>query len=179
MLPAEIPAGPVRLRQFRSEDARRVCRLAGDWAVATTTALIPHPYPEAAAVDWIASHDSLRREGKSYPYAVVRDDGHLIGCISFQPDPSNLDSIGYWVGVPYWGQGYASAAAGALLEVAFLHCARDSLSATHLKSNPASGRVLQKCGMRFWREDAVAHRGRALEPILVWRIERKLRTPPP
>jgi RimJ/RimL family protein N-acetyltransferase len=50
--------------------------------------------------------------------------------------------------VPYWGRGYASEAAAALLLHGFEHFPLNRIFAMHFARNPASGRVLQKIGMR-------------------------------
>jgi RimJ/RimL family protein N-acetyltransferase len=173
-LPPELACGPVRLRRFEPQDAPRLQLLAGEWDIARYTLTIPHPYADGLAETWIASHDELRATGRSHPYVVTRAaDGLFIGAASLQPDPANLDSIGYWIGKPFWGQGYATAAMQALLDAGFGHSDRDALTATHLVANPASGRVMEKCGLRFVSEKEVTHREGKLETIRIWRIERR------
>jgi RimJ/RimL family protein N-acetyltransferase len=56
--------------------------------------------------------------------------------------------VGYWIGVSYWGQGYATEAARAAVDFAFRHFGVNRVFAFHFTTNPASGRVLQKIGMR-------------------------------
>jgi [ribosomal protein S5]-alanine N-acetyltransferase len=70
--------------------------------------------------------------------------------------------MGYWIGVPYWGRGYCTEAAGALLAHAFGPLGLHRVHATHLTRNPASGRVMQKLGMR--------HEGRMREHFLKWGV---------
>ena len=70
--------------------------------------------------------------------------------------------LGYWLGEPFWGQGLATEAAGALLEHAFAGYPVERVQAHHFEGNTASGRVLEKIGMQFEgvRRRALFHRER-------------------
>jgi len=160
LLPERLLAGPVALRQFTAADAPRVQLLAGEREVAESTALIPHPYPDGAAAAWIATHEPARRSGTEYTYAITESgDDLLIGAIGLRPGPSEHESFGYWVGSPYWNRGYATAAAQAMIVLAFELLDLDELTASHLARNSASGRVMEKCGMRLLRSETREHRG--------------------
>ena len=56
--------------------------------------------------------------------------------------------LGYWLGKPFWGQGYATEAAKKLVSFAFHDLKATSLWAGWYHDNPASGRVLEKLGCR-------------------------------
>jgi [ribosomal protein S5]-alanine N-acetyltransferase len=72
----------------------------------------------------------------------------VIGAIGLSLTPRHArGEIGYWVGLPYWGQGYATEAARALVHFGFSRLGLHRVQARHLSRNPASGRVLQKLGM--------------------------------
>jgi RimJ/RimL family protein N-acetyltransferase len=159
LLPERLLAGPVVLRRFVAADAPRVELLAGDPLVAETTALIPHPYPLGAALDWIATHDAAVASGKEYTYAVTEAGGLVVGAIGLRPDPGERESIGYWIGRPYWGRGYATAAAQAVIALGFGLIDVEAITASHLARNAASGRVMEKCGMRLLRTERRDHRG--------------------
>jgi [ribosomal protein S5]-alanine N-acetyltransferase len=147
----------LRLRSFVVEDAAELQRLVSDWEIAKTTLSIPYPYPDGLAEKWIASHETLRASGEEFVFAVVRKaDDLLVGCTSVRP-VAKLDNIGYWIGRPYWGNGYATEAAHAVMAFAFKSIGLEQLTATHLTANPASGRVLQKLGMRHVGSLRVAH----------------------
>jgi len=150
----------VALRHFTAADAPRVRLLAGEREVAESTALIPHPYPGGAAAAWIATHEQARAVGAEFTYAITESgDDVLIGAIGLRPGPSEHESFGYWVGRPYWNRGYATAAAQAIIVLAFELLDLDELTASHLARNPASGRVMEKCGMRLLRTETRDHRG--------------------
>jgi ribosomal-protein-alanine N-acetyltransferase len=172
-LPARITTFPVVLRPFGPADAPRVQELCGDRALAQMTALVPHPYPPGAAEAWIGTHADERAAGAAYNYAITRqEDGLVVGAIVIGARAATTDSLGYWVGRPYWGNGYATAAARALVALAFSHLDFDVVSAAHLAANPASGRVLEKCGMTLVRRETRPHRGSAGEEFLVWAVTR-------
>jgi RimJ/RimL family protein N-acetyltransferase len=57
--------------------------------------------------------------------------------------------LGYWIGVPYWGNGYATEAARAMVNYGFTVLGLHRVCASHYFSNPASGNVLKKTGMGY------------------------------
>lgn len=136
------------LRPFQLADAAVVQRLAGDPSVADTTMNIPHPYLDGLAESWIASHAAGWEDRSSVTFAVVGPDGALRGAVRLQiADKHKRGELGYWIGVPYWGQGLATEAVLGVLAWAFEQLELNRVQATHLARNPASGRVMQKAGM--------------------------------
>ncbi len=108
-------------------------------------ATIPHPYPEGAAEEWIAQHDSWRARGVAYPFAV-EIAGELAGSIGVGDDGSGEFDLGYWLGRSYWNQGFASEGVRAVLAFAFGWRAVPYVRAGFITENAASGRVLAKAG---------------------------------
>lgn len=162
------------LRPFVSADAARIEALCGDPAVALPTANIPHPYPAGAAAAWIATHDSDRDAGTAWSYAITHaEDDLLVGAIDLRIGPNVDGNLGYWIGRPYWGRGYATLAVRALIAMALLNLDEDLLSAVHLARNNASGRVLEKCGLMLVRREHRPHRGGPLEETCLWSITRE------
>jgi RimJ/RimL family protein N-acetyltransferase len=141
----------LALRPFTLADAPAVRRLAGAREVAATTLVIPHPYPEGAAETWIAGHAEAFASRRQLDLAItLRDDGALIGAIGLTPD-SRLETaeLGYWIGVPYWGRGYATEAVRAIIPYGFAELGLHRIQAQHFTGNPASGRVMERAGMRY------------------------------
>lgn len=172
MLPDRVTSYPALLRWFTPADAARVQELAADAEVAETTASIPHPYPHGAARAWIASHDSERDRGAQYTYAIASADGTtLIGAVRLRPLADEHDNVGCWIGRPYWGRGYATAATMAVTALVFGYLDCETLAASHLERNPASGRVLEKCGFALLRTEVRTHRGKT-ETFCVWGMTR-------
>ena len=136
------------LRPFQLSDAPRVRELAGAREVAENTLNIPHPYPEGAAEAWISEHESAFRVGETAAFAITLPDDTLVGAVGLKlEEDTGIAELGYWIGVPYWGNGYATEAAGALLEYGFETLALERIWARAFVRNPASSRVMQKLGM--------------------------------
>lgn len=138
------------LRPMEPADAPEVQRLAGDRAVADMTMRIPHPYPDGVAEQWIGRQAEAWRCGESLDLGAVLTDGQFIGVIGltgFSAEHEHAE-LGYWIGRPWWGQGYCTEAARALLRWAFETLGLHRVHAQHFRRNPASGRVMQKLGMR-------------------------------
>ncbi len=146
----ELFTGRLKLRPFSMEDAPEVTKLCGEWAIAETTANIPHPYDQSMAEAWIASHKDAWEAGEAVTFAITEsDEGRLLGAIGIQVNKTNLlGEIGYWIGKPYWNRGYATQAAKAVISFGFEHLGLNRIQARHMTKNPASGRVLEKAGMK-------------------------------
>ena len=141
----------LRLRKFEISDAEEVQRLAGDRDVAATTLSIPHPYPDGAAEKWIESHAEALASGANVVYAIVsRSRDQLIGTINLAIcEEHQRAEMGYWIGKPFWGQGYCTEAAKALLRFGFESLGLHRIYAHYMSMNPASGRVMEKMGMTY------------------------------
>lgn len=149
--PPTLTTPRLVLRPFTAADAPAAHASVADREVASTTAAIPHPYPEGAAEAWIAGHAQRHAAGEAVILAAtLRDTGELVGSIEIRLVPAHRRAeLGYWIGRPHWGRGYATEAADALLRWAFDALDLHRVHAGHLARNPASGAVLRKVGMRF------------------------------
>ncbi|MCC6920117.1 MAG: GNAT family N-acetyltransferase [Alphaproteobacteria bacterium] len=139
------------LRSFRLSDAPTVQRLAGDFDVAKMLDVVPFPYPEGEAARWIATHDDRRAQDADYPFAIEHD-GEVVGCVGLNRESDGLLHLGYWIGVPFWGKGFATEAARAALEFAFDELTEPEVKSGHYADNHASGRVMTKLGFRYAKE---------------------------
>ena len=140
------------LRPFTLADAPAVQHLAGEWAVADTTANIPHPYEDGVAETWISSHAEQFEQRTGVVFAVtLKETGELVGAISLFSIRAAFEraEMGYWIGVPYWNKGYCSEAAKALIGYGFNELGLNRVFAEHMTRNPGSGRVMQKAGMTY------------------------------
>jgi len=135
------------LRPYTEDDIADLMPLIGAREVAVNTLRIPYPYTEQDAREFIATTQS----GNLVRRAVtLRSDARLIGGVGLNTDERHHHAeLGYWLGVPFWGQGYATEAARAMVQYGFGHLRLNRIFATHFGHNPASGRVLQKLGMRY------------------------------
>jgi RimJ/RimL family protein N-acetyltransferase len=143
------------LRPFRADDGPAVQRLAGAREVADTTLNVPHPYPDGAAEAWIGAQPVAWEEGRAVALAICEaapgeDDGPLVGAIGLHLVPEHAQAeLGYWIAVDRWNRGYATEAGRAMLGLAFDTLRLHRVQARHFTRNAASGRVMQKLGMRF------------------------------
>jgi ribosomal-protein-alanine N-acetyltransferase len=140
------------LRSFILEDAPEVQKLAGNKEIASTTLHIPHPYENGMAEEWISKHQEEYEKGEQITFAIVhRDEKYLIGAIGLSgfSEEHETAEVGYWIGKPYWNQGFCTEATAAVLKYAFNELKLNRVHARHFKRNPASGRVMQKVGMKY------------------------------
>jgi RimJ/RimL family protein N-acetyltransferase len=132
------------LRAPRPDDAEALACLINDARIAVNTARIPHPYSVADAAQFIAA---VNRHGDEVALLITLDGALIGGCGVAQSDSG--PELGYWVGVPFWGQGFATEAARAVIDYAFGALGHEELEAGARVSNPASRRVLEKCGFQW------------------------------
>ena len=156
------------LRAPRLGDAKTVATLANDRRIAENTARIPHPYKTADAEDFIS------RAGKTDEalFLVTLRDKTVIGACGVVLQEA-VPELGYWLGVEHWGMGYATEALHAVIDYAFTDLAHEALQAGARVTNPASRRVLEKCGFQW--TGVGLYRIRAINssaPIDRFRLER-------
>jgi RimJ/RimL family protein N-acetyltransferase len=132
------------LRAPRLADVKAIARLVNDRRIAENTARIPHPYGVADAEQFLAS---VNRQDGEATFAIVLE-GEIIGMCGIAPREAAAE-LGYWLGVPYWNYGYATEAVRAVIDHAFGDLEHDALQAGARVSNPASRRVLEKCGFQW------------------------------
>jgi RimJ/RimL family protein N-acetyltransferase len=140
----------LRLRALTPADAKAVQRLAGAWEVADTTLTIPHPYADGLAEAWISTVADLYARREQVVFAITaRSDGRLLGAMGLVlRQPHGRAELGYWIGKPFWNRGYATEAGIAVLRHGFETLGLNRIHACHFARNAASGRVLEKIGMK-------------------------------
>lgn len=138
------------LRHFTLNDAPQVVNLAGDKRVSMSTLNIPHPYSLQEAQEWITSLAGQISQRKCLVLAVEKKEmGELIGAVSLVSIEGDKAEIGYWMGYPYWGNGYCTESVSCLLEFSQVSLGINQFYAEHLATNPASGKVMLKNGLCF------------------------------
>jgi ribosomal-protein-alanine N-acetyltransferase len=157
-MPPTLETARLRLRPYRDADIAELVPLIGTREVAATTLRIAHPYTEQDGRDFLAL---AQEPDKIWLVVALRSDGRQIGGIGLRVDQQHHHAeLGYWLGVPYWGQGYATEAAREMLRYGFETLQLHRIFASHFKPNAASGRILVKLGMR--------HEGCQREHIRKW-----------
>ncbi|MHB1628488.1 MAG: GNAT family N-acetyltransferase [Bacilli bacterium] len=151
------------LRTLDMNDAKTVQQLAGDFDIANTTLHVPHPYPDGAAETWIERVRTFTEEGRGYTFAIIlKSDDIFMGVISLGlAQAHGRAELAYWLGKPYWGQGYTTEAAHRVVEFGFGKLNLHRIFAFAMTKNPASSRVMQKIGMSY--EGTLVHHVRKWE----------------
>ncbi|SOC37479.1 RimJ/RimL family protein N-acetyltransferase [Rhizobium subbaraonis] len=137
------------LRAPHEDDIDALAHLANNANIATMVARMPHPYTIADAADFVR-RTKAGAIGKCV-YAITKaDNGAFIGCCGVEPqEDGRTVELGYWLGEPYWNQGYATEAAQGLTDMVFRTRDVDQIDARCRVMNIPSRRVIQKCGFQF------------------------------
>jgi [ribosomal protein S5]-alanine N-acetyltransferase len=164
----------LRLRPLSAQDAPVVQQLLARREVADSTMGVAFDCSQDEAGTWILSQVRVfaANMGASFGLAL-RSSGELIGAIGLH----NIDlehaqaEIGFWIGVPWWGMGFATEAAGAVLRYGFEERHLNRICGYHMERNSGARHVLEKIGMR--REGVLRARVRKLgvfEDVGLWAI---------
>lgn len=130
--------------------AQAIQQLASDPDIAATTR-IPHPYPENAARLFIEMSEQGRKDGTTFNHVILNYTTFVGVCGLMNIQPGEKAELGYWIGKPYWGKGFASFAVEKTLEFAFQQLDLQLVFAVVVDFNQASRRVLEKKGFIYKR----------------------------
>lgn len=157
-MPLALETQRLILRPWAEAEIPELVQLISAREVAATTLRIPHPYREEHAREFLRTvekNDELRLSIR------LRSNERLCGGIGLHPTAAHQHAeLGYWLGVPFWGNGYATEAAHAVVRYGFEQIKLHRIFASHFEGNVASARVLEKLGMR--------HEGCLRQHILKW-----------
>jgi RimJ/RimL family protein N-acetyltransferase len=146
----ELDAGLYCLRPFASGDRESLARLANDELIwRNMTNRFPHPYTVQDADDWLGL---CAGEGQQTRNFAIEVEGQLVGGIGLElleGEKEGVGNIGYWIARDYWNRGIATQALGVMTQYAFRVFSVRRLQACVFGWNPASGRVLEKCGFEL------------------------------
>ena len=133
------------LRRPTLADVKAIARLANDRRIAHNTTRIPHPYAVSDAETFV---NFVAQQPQDTNFLITRDD-EVVGGIGIDLSKSAAPELGYWLGVAHWGEGYATEAARAVIDYGFEEFGSAELRAGARVVNPASRRVLEKCGFQW------------------------------
>ena len=145
--PQKITIAPIGPEHIES-----IQELAADPALARTTNL-PDPYPPDGAERFVAKVIETAAAETEVVFAFLVND-ELVGVCGFVEigGTPKRGELGYWIGQPFWGRGYATEGVRLVLQRGFTELQLELIVACHITSNPGSGRVLEKNGFRFSHE---------------------------
>ncbi len=158
------------MRRPRVNDAMPLAVLADNRHVAEMLARMPHPYGPAEARAFLAM-ETGQRAGAVYALTLA-GTGSFIGCAGVNVTDRGLE-LGYWIGEPFWRRGFATEAAHALVDLAFEATPAKVLHAACRVINPASRRVIHKCGFQYAGQGMMNSLVAGQVPIERYRLDRK------
>jgi RimJ/RimL family protein N-acetyltransferase len=147
----EIETERLALRQFRATDAVRLVEIANHAEISHMLGSMPFPYRLTNAHEFLDSVAELPDGASQFAITLKDKNRTLIGSVGYGPpsaegkSPDDTD-FGYWLGIDYWGNGYASEAAAAVVAHAFIEGGVNAIDTEYLTVNPRSARVLAKLG---------------------------------
>jgi RimJ/RimL family protein N-acetyltransferase len=159
------------LRAPEARDASRIAELAADWDVVRMTGRMPHPYTAADAERFVATANAQDpRRDNTFLLEAEREG--VVGMLGFFHDGQPFPEVGYWIGKPFWGRGFATEALDAAMDWARRKWKKRAVMAGHFSDNPASGRVLAKAGFLYTGEvkqkPSLARGEPATTRMMVW-----------
>jgi RimJ/RimL family protein N-acetyltransferase len=139
------------LRWPRSSDDAALHRFCSQWDVARWTARIPHPYPPGSAERFIYAARQSNASGRDLTLVMAPKKGKrdVIGSISLEARGTDRLSLSFILAPEYWKKGLATEAAVAMVEAGFGLTSAVEILASASIENPASRRVLEKCGFEL------------------------------
>ena len=141
-MPTTLMTPRLRLRAPVTADSSRIAMFIGDWDVAKMLSRVPYPYTEQDAKHWIAD------PGQGEHFAVVHANG-VIGTVGLDVrDGSGALELGYWLAKPFWGRGFMTEAASAVIKALRACDESAAVTCSHFEDNAASAAVIRKLGFR-------------------------------
>ena len=141
----------VSLRPWRAEDIPALARYADDPRIAANLRdAFPSPYTRADA-QWFVE-DCMARDENDVLFRAIMADGQMAGSISVVRGADvyrQSGELGYWLAVPFWGQGIMTAAVEQICREAFDSLGLVRIFAEVFACNTASRRVLEKAGVQL------------------------------
>jgi RimJ/RimL family protein N-acetyltransferase len=140
------------MRSLRDNDLADLVALINNWEIARWVSSVPHPYTEIDGREWIARVQQDHATGCPWRFAIaLKETDRLIGGVGLDgstSDESEEPALGYWLGEPYWGNGYAREAVAAVIDYGLRTLGMETVRAYTDPSNLASQQVLLHCGLR-------------------------------
>ncbi len=140
----------ITIRPWQLDDKPALLRYGNNRNVwVNLTDIFPHPYTPDDADRWLWRCGAQQQ---AHTNMAIEFAGEAIGAtgIELKQDVYRKSAdIGYWLGEPYWGRGFATCALRLMTDYAFANFDITRLQASVFEWNPASARVLEKCGYKF------------------------------
>src|SRR6266566_5508248 len=161
----------LTLRRPTLADVKAIARLANDRRIAENTRRLPHPYSPDHAIEFVRATANDRPE----TVFLIENNFVPVGMVGIDWREPDAPELGYWLGVEYWGQGFGTEAARAVIDFTFEEFDIEHLIAGARVSNPSSRNILEKCGFQW--SGVELHRFEALgssTPVDRFRLSRSV-----
>jgi len=132
----ELTTNRLFLRPLTKADLPTVVTLVGDYDVSKMLAPVPHPYTINDAIDFL----EMDARGELDVLWIITHNDTVVGAISIGKE------LGYWLGRPFWGQGFMTEAGIAAIDAYFTGRDVDTIQSSHFVENVGSQNVLRKLG---------------------------------
>ena len=171
--PCVLETERLLLRKPTLADVKAIARLANDRRIAENTRRLPHPYSERDAIEFVRGITADSRE----TVFLIENDFSPIGMVGIDWRAQDAPELGYWLGVQYWGQGFGTEAARAVIDFTFEEFDTEQLIAGARVANPSSRNILEKSwfqwsGVELHRFDALG----SSTPVDCFRLSRGVLT---
>lgn len=138
----------LNLAEYNFSHLPKLIEYLNDEEVTKWLCNIPSPYTQEHANKWLGFCRECELSRTCYPRAIELDKT-MIGHVELKLIFQHSAEIGYWLGRPYWNQGYATEAVQQMLNFAFVNLELKRVQAYVLEGNSTSVRVLEKCGFKY------------------------------
>jgi len=159
------------LRPPHEDDIPELAELADNRRIAEMLARMPHPYGEREARAFVEGARQGTAAGCIHAVTLA-ESGAFIGCAGLHARHGGLE-LGYWIGEPYWGRGYATETAHTLVDLAFRASAIERLHVSCRVVNAASRRVIHKCGFQYAGQGMLESLAAGRVPVERYALDRR------
>lgn len=135
------------LRRYSNEDVLKVYAVINNDNIAKNMLRMPYPYPIEQIPIWFHFIERNEFYKRGYEYGIFNKQKEYIGHIGLVNRDKDRAELTYFVGEPYWNQGYATEAVKAMIDFGFTNLKLEHIEARCLATNAASARVMEKGGL--------------------------------
>jgi len=169
--PCVLETERLSLRRPTLADVKAIARLANDRRIAENTRRLPFPYLQEHAIAFVRA---VAADGSELPF-LIEQNFAPIGMVGLSWQRPDAPELGYWLGFDYWGRGFGTEAARAVIDYFFEEFDHETLFAGARVANPMSRNILEKCGFQWTGVEL--HRFEALgssSPVDAFRLSRSV-----
>lgn len=146
----QVETERLLLNELQEADLPLLTQYANNENVSAYTLNLPFPYTERDALHWLGVARTGAETGNQLVFAIrLKEIGEFVGGISLALDQRHKRAeLSYWLAEPFWNRSIVTEAAKALIDFSFDKLGLHKVTAHYMKGNPASGKVMEKCGMK-------------------------------